>query len=1174
MQESIKRILDGNFEYESGSLDFSCTKIELRLLKGSMYEGSFHIFSAPGCFTEGCVTSSDVRMECLTPEFVGNDAEIAFCFHGESMEEGDVLKGAFSVVSNRGEHYLPFVVTIEHTILDSSVGPVKNLFHFANLAKTNWQEALDLFYSPGFVRVFTGSDEQLLSCYRALSVNPGHEQNMEEFLIQINKKYPVEFVTQQTQLTLELPAEKNPYAVAETELEIVRNGWGYTALRIECEGGFVFTEKEYLSEDDFLGNYCRLPVYVDSSLCHKGKNFGTVFLYNSYVSLEIPVMVRLGEPEAGKHLHRNYKRIVVQLREFYQAFRLKKISTETWLKETGKLVDRLVSMDQNDVAANLFRAQVLITDGRLNEAGWVLDRAVELMELKDREKNVLWAYYLYLTSLVNKDEKHSNHVATEVERIYRKNRHEWRLAWLLLYLSEEYNKSATGKWVLLEKQFQYGCMSPVLYIEALYLINNNPSILRKLEKFELQVLYYGAKQQALSPETIEQLLYLVEKVKEPGPVLEKLLMMLYEKQPDARILHQICILLIKEARTGRDCFIWYRRGIEAQLRITNLYEYYMMSLDTGQVQALPKIVLMYFAYQNNLDYERSAFLYAHLLLHKEDYGDLYNGYRNRIEKFALAQLQKEHMNRHLAVIYGEVLKPEMITEQLAYPLSRLVFAHEIRVEDQRMKKVYVYQPGSLKPLEYYLSNGVAWISLFGSDNIIVFEDAYGNRFLKNVEYTLEKLMVPGKYLKSLAQYVKDLPPLDVYLCRGEKYENEITGEVLERYKRIMKSPFVEAEFRCKAYMKLLQYFYEADDMAALDGHLEQMPPEELTEEERASVVRFMVLRGKYETVYEWIKMYSPYFVEPKILLRFTSDMIQQKQYEKDDILFATALYAFRRGKHDSVTVQYLCDWYEGLSKELRDIWKAARNYGIDCTAFSERLLVQMLYSGAFVGERLEIFRYYVSGNPESEVVDAVLAQCAYEYFVKDKLMEEYICREIARIYLSGLQVQWVCKLAFLKYYSEHRDLLTESIKPVAGAFLQEMMKQQVHLNFFREYKEFEYLLEDMRDKTIIEYKLRPGAHARIQYMILRENGEEEEYVTEYMQEVYAGVCSMEFVLFFGEILQYYIVEEDGETEQLTESGSIQKSDSIKDSVGSKYELINDMAIKSEGKEAMTDYETV
>ncbi|MBQ4536474.1 MAG: hypothetical protein II994_02510 [Lachnospiraceae bacterium] len=204
MQEIINRILDGNFDYENVSLDFSCTKIELTLLKESAYEGSFTIHSAPGVLTSGYVVSTDLRMECLTPTFSGNNAEITYCFHGEQSRAGDVVKGAFHVISNHGEYYLPFEITIENGTMETSVGSVKNLFHFANLAKTNWQEAVNVFYSLEFENILQGSDAGYLECYRGLSANAGNEQNVEEFLMCIHKKHQVEYLLQKSEIVLSL----------------------------------------------------------------------------------------------------------------------------------------------------------------------------------------------------------------------------------------------------------------------------------------------------------------------------------------------------------------------------------------------------------------------------------------------------------------------------------------------------------------------------------------------------------------------------------------------------------------------------------------------------------------------------------------------------------------------------------------------------------------------------------------------------------------------------------------------------------------------------------------------------------------------------------------------------------------------------------------------------------
>ena len=179
---------------------------------------------------------------------------------------------------------------------------------------------------------------------------------------------------------MEFPYMENPCNVTEMRIGLVRSGWGYTSLKVTCEGDFVFAEKEFLTDDDFLGNICRLPVYIDSSQCRMGKNFGKVMLSNSRCCLEIPVTVRLGEQEAGEHPNMARKQMIAKLMNGYRDFRLKKLGTSLWLKESESCVAQLVAMDENDIEARLFQAQLLITREQLHEAGWILEHTGELLE--------------------------------------------------------------------------------------------------------------------------------------------------------------------------------------------------------------------------------------------------------------------------------------------------------------------------------------------------------------------------------------------------------------------------------------------------------------------------------------------------------------------------------------------------------------------------------------------------------------------------------------------------------------------------------------------------------------------------------------------------------------------------------------------------------------------------
>ncbi len=1172
MQEIISRILEGNFDYENGSLDFSCTKIEISLQRGEDYEGAFEITSDPSKPTDGYIYTTDLRMTCLQPEFSGSSMEIPFRFDGRHTEEGDVIKGFFNVISNHGEYYLPFVISVKHSVLESSIGPIKNLFHFANLAKSNWQEAVAMFYSPEFPSILVGSDAQYRESYRGLSVYPGQEQNMEEFLILVNKKQKVEFLVQEDKLSAELSVSQllSDEAV-EIELPIVRNGWGYTALNVECEGDFLFAEKEFLNDDDFLRNHCRLPIYIDCRMCRPGKNYGKVYLFNSFVSLEVPVVVKVGENPHGTRVALARKRRIVQLVEYYLAFRLKKINSTTWQKETAKLISWLLDLDENDMTARLFQAQLLITEERYNEAGWMLEHVGEVLEQRGQENAqdaVCYAYYLYLTTLVNPEESYVDSVTAEVSEIYRHNRRCWQVAWLLLFLSEEYNKSASSKWMFLKKQFTYGCTSPVLYCEALFLINNNPALLREIGDFELQVLNFGARQEFLSAETVEQLLYLLARNREYSPTLRRILERIYARKKDERVLQELCSLFVRGGKVGKEYFEWYRAGVEAQLRITNLYEYYMMSLDLESSVALPKTLLLYFSYRTNLDYEHSAYLYAYVYEHQEDYPEIYENYRARIEHFVLDQIQKEHINRHLAYLYRRLLTHGMVNEQTYAPLSRLIFANRLQVEDSRLHKVYVYHPGCIAPRESLLQGRETWVALYGNEYTIVFEDGFGNRFVKNVEYTLEKLLLPSKFIRMLEAQVSGCTELNLYLLENGRCDLDDNRAAIAM--GLAASENVEPSVRKELQRKLLQYYYEADDMRGTDSVLQSIELEQWNNSERGEVLRYMVLRGMYDEAYDCLAEYGPYLADAKSLVRLVGELITRREQTEDPVLLYSSMYAFKKGKYSSDIIRYLVRYFNGLTKELRDVWKAAESFDVDCYELCEKILVQMLYSGTFVGEKMDIFRRYISQGAKPEVEEAFLAQCAYDFFVNEKLTEGEVFQEVRNMYLRGENVQWVCRLAYLKYYAENPAQLGEDQLVLCREFLGELLTKRIHMNFMRAFEKRLDFGNEFTDKTIIEYRCRPGVRARIHYVVMRENGEADEYKSEYMQEICGGVCVKEFVLFFGESLQYYIMEESEEGEQLTESGTLQKSDMGSETADCRYEMINDILISK----TLQDYETL
>ncbi len=1165
----MEEILEGNFRYDNGSLDFSCPRIDVTIQAGKMLEGSFTIYASSGVVTEGYVVSSDLRMECLTPAFSGSQDEIFYRMDTTEIEAGSEIKGAFHMVSNQGEYYLPFSVAVVPYVLESSLGAIKNLFHFTNLAKSNWAEAVSLFYKKEFRSIFTGNDRQYLAAYIGLSGVYGNEHNVEEFLIEIHKKKPVEFIPEEKEIRLEEPIPLSRYA-----LVINRNGWGFTSLHVETEGDFLKVNETDVTEDAFLGNLYRLYYYIEDDKLHDGNNYGCIRLISFGETIEIPITVvnhsgrQLSKRLLG--LRKERKWTLMQLIEFYQAFRLKRISAKTWISETDKLVEHLQEMDDKDVTAKLFQAQLLITKERINEAKWVLEQNREQIESCQEEKPELWCYYLYLTTLYSKEGLYIDEVTEQITGIYERNRGNWRIAWFLMFLADEYTKSPARKWGLLEELFQYHCTSPIIYAEAWHLLCMNPAMLLKLEAFELQILNYAVKHELMKDEIILQLLYLVQKQKGYSERLFQILAACYEERPQNDILHAICATLIKGNKYGEKYFRWYQSGVEQNLRITRLYEYYMLSAPLDEKAVLPKMILMYFSYQSDLNYEITAYLYAYIHKHQEEYPELYQSYLPAIEHFVVEQILRGRINKNLAYLYRHMVKHQMVDEEAAKQLMTLLFVQDITVENPKIQQILVVYPYCSVQNAYPVIGGKAQIPVYDEECKLILEDGAHNRYTSSISFQAERLITTGKLAMLAAPFVKEHLGYNIYACLDHKNFVVIKEENVERFRRLADSELIVDELRMEIRSKLVQFYYEKDRMRELDEYLFALTPEMIVVSERKNIVKIMVHRGMYEEAYRWTCVCSPYGMDAKVLVKMCSRLLEQGDFAEEEKMTGILHYVLQKRKYDEPVLRYLVKYFNSNIKQMRDVWKLAKDFGVDTYEISERILLQMLYTGAYIGEKTDIFSTYLKEGGKDKLIAAFLSQCCYDYVVKEKVTEGYFIQTSAFLYQKEVPFHFVCKLAFLKYYAENKNERTEETEKLCKLFLEEMLQKQIVLACFKEYQGYLPQWELLFDKTILEYHVKPGQRAVIHFLLQKEDGSKQEYFKEEMKDVFAGICIKEFILFFGERLQYYITEEEDGREQLTQSGTISNSDIGNASSESRYNVLNDIMI---GK-TLQDYDTV
>lgn len=1154
MREIADKLVNGFFEYDCGKLVFSVPKIDEAVVPGQLFEGSFEVKSKNDAHVSGSIYTSSMRLVCRTDHFEESEKKIEYVFDSTGLEAGDVIKGDIQVVSSAGEYYIPFVFSVVHSTIESSLGSVRNLFHFTNQAQLNWEEAVNLFYSPGFIQVFDGNDHIHLEKYLGFIKGPRSEKAVDEFLVSINKKQPVQYSLDRSVYEFRDVLEQ-----MRCEILIHKSTWGYVNLTLSSDADFIKLEKTSVTDHDFLGNEYKMVFYLDVDCFHEGNNFGKITISGGLSDQTITIVASRRKNKASKRIERREKnQLTCKLMRRYLAFRLRQINVSTWVRESTKIVERLNAIDDKNPLSRLFQAQLLLVEERYNEANWILEHVESEMNIHTTDY-ATYCYYLYLTTLYRREEDYVNQIATQVNSIYEQNKHNPMILWTLLYLDEELASHAQKRLSAIEERFENKCNSPILYMEAYNCYVSNPALLNKLGDFELHVLWLPIKNKKLDQEVLRQIVYLALKQKNVSAELMRVLFAIYDIYQDEELVNAICTLLIKADERDEKYFVWYKRGVEADLRITRLYEYYMYSIPLSYSETLPKQIFMYFGYSNELDYVRMSFLYANLINHKNELSELYEQNKDQIMVFAAMQIEKEHVNRHLAEIYRDVLYAELIKPDMAAHLSKIIFANELFVFEEDIAKVIVLEEQFEDEEVYEVVDSFAYPCIYTDDCTIFLEDKSGSRVLLDKSRLL-KLMNESLYIPMIKDFVNSNLRFTAFLVEGKRHYVVVNEANAELCRELVDSNLVRESYKRDIRLALLHYYYDNDIISTLDEFLYSIDAKVLDSKDRAELINFYVRRSMYEEAYELMTIYGVEEVSAKTCVKVCSQMVESKDGLYDPMLCKLCYYSFRNGKHDSQTLKYLAENFNGLTKELRDLWKAAVQFDIDCFSLSEKLVIQMLYTRTSVGEKEEIFEHYLSLGASSKVELAYLSYMAFDYFAKERLTDDSVFEHLVDNYRLGEKLNDACKLALLKYYAEERTDYSERIKDMLIVFLKEYMHRNMYFRFFSSYINLLPELSAFEDKAIIEYRTNPANRVVIHYILEDSTGSEDSYKTEEMRNMFGGVFSREFVLFFGENLQYYITEEKGNTEQLTVSDSVSISESATIDSESRYSMLNDMVV--------------
>ena len=1057
------------------------------------------------------------------------------------MEPGQDLEGWICFTTNIGEYRLGFEIHVEKEELKTAKGTVSDLEEFCQIAKKDFREAFRIFTDPSFSSLLKNEEDQKKALFAGLSRQPVTYQHLEEFLIGIGMK-------EQVSVSLKDPGARY-YEVKQDMQEafhIHRSGWGHLRLEIEAYGDFLEIPKKVVTDEDFIGSYYEVDYLISCDKLGAGNQFGKIVVKSPYQQLTYELLVsRTPKVEVNVRVVEEQHKLAI-LKD-YLDFRCNKMDASTWAASTHYELNQLRENGCDYPEYQMYEAFLLHQEGNDEGAVQILEKYQDKAFTKDDLEFAGFYLYLCVETGIYRDQEQA---LRKLRNFHMQKEDSFTLLWVLLRKDPELCQSSSKAIFMMEELYEKGCKSPFLYLEAWELVSRNISLLHRLNGFWVQVFLFAAKRDLLTQELAMRIAYLSGYEKNYNESLYRVLAKGYEYFPSEDTLEAVCKYIIKGNPRKPEYFIWYSRAVQQGLRITRLYEYYVETMDMTGQQELPKPLLMYFTYNNDtLGDNKKAFIYSRVIADKEADPANYQSYQKSMAVFAKKKLSEGCMNEHYAAIYQEFLTDPKTKEE-ANAIAGRMFTYRLFCDDKKIRSVIVKHSQMAEEEVYPCVQGVAYPRIYTEDAVILFQDEQQRRYASTVGYNLKKMLDEEEMMPKVLAFGVEETGVLLHYCM----EHPISRDDLELFQKLAGLPGVSSDYRGGIRKEILDYYAGHIHGEDLDGYLKRLDCREYALVDRETLLSVLISRGLFPQAAAIVEEFGFEGLDMKSLLKLVSRMIIRCEMAEDEELLALASEVYRSGIYDEVILQYLMKFRFGPVEELLDIWKSACGFEMDTYSLEERILSLLMFTADYREEGEKILKSYISHSGKEQVIGAYLTQMAYGMFVKG--MPETPClREYLKI---CKRKEWptdrICDLELLKILSEEKASDEEELA-LEEEILASCVKDDMVFEFFHDLDQRILRPYQLDDKTFVEYHASPETSVTLYYLLDTGLGTMPEYKSEPLRNVYEGIFTKTFTLFYGETLHYYFQTEDENGVHRTEEKMLTMN-LTDDRASSKYQLIN------------------
>jgi hypothetical protein len=103
--------------------------------------------------------------------------------------------------------------------------------------------------------------------------------------------------------------------------------------------------------------------------------------------------------------------------------------------------------------------------------------------------------------------------------------------------------------------------------------------------------------------------------------------------------------------------------------------------------------------------------------------------------------------------------------------------------------------------------------------------------------------------------------------------------------------------------------------------------------------------------------------------------------QAEDFIISLLAYLMRMSLFTDETIEYLCKYYVGPTKDMVELWKLSDVRGLTTKGLEERILTLMLYSEDFCCPSVDIFESYIKKKVSPMIVEAYLTYFSRRYLI-------------------------------------------------------------------------------------------------------------------------------------------------------------------------------------------------